>query len=512
MGTTDERDEPGAGLLGRVVAAGPDPGHMLDLALGLLVEGVGAERGVLVLLGEGGAPAETVARNIRDAELNGHDFAYSRRIVEEVARTAAPVLVRDASRDPRFRDAESVAGLAIRSVLAVPVAAGLAVLYLDDRAAAGRFDDASRALAERLTLELAPCLALIRDRVRLERKVAGLQAASPPDGAGRWTIVGDSEPMRRLRRDAERAARWHLPLLIEGESGTGKALVARAVHAASERRDGPFVAESCAAISDELLPSELFGHVRGAFSGAVRDRQGLFESASGGTLLLDQAAAMSPALQAALLRVLEEGEVRPLGAEKKRRVDVRLIVSTNEPLQGLVAAGRLREDLLYRLAVLAVRVPPLRERREDVPALLDHFLRRCAHEVGRGPPVIGDAARELLVAYPWPGNVRQLENEVRRLAALGVRRVLPRHLSDEVLAGARRGAGGVLPVELRRLIDEGKTLDEVLGEQERALIAQALAASGGTVAGAARLLGLERTTLLRRARRHGLRAADGGPE
>ncbi|MCO5166433.1 MAG: sigma-54-dependent Fis family transcriptional regulator [Planctomycetes bacterium] len=509
MGRSEEREPPGAGLLGRVVAAGPDPGHMLDLALGLLVEGVGAERGVLVLLGDGGAAAETVARNIRDAELEGHDFAYSRRIVEEVARTGAPVLVRDASRDPRFRDAESVAGLAIRSVLAVPVV-GLAVLYLDDRAAAGRFDDASRALAERLVDELTPCLALIRDRVRLERTVAGLRAAPASDE--RWTIVGDAEPMRRLRREAERAARWHLPLLIEGESGTGKALVARAVHAASGRRDGPFVAESCAAISDELLPSELFGHVRGAFSGAVRDRQGLFETASGGTLLLDQAAAMSPALQAALLRVLEEGEVRPLGAEKKRRVDVRLIVSTNEPLSALVAAGRFREDLLYRLNVLHLRVPPLRERREDVPALLDHFLRRCAEEVGRPPPVVGDAARELLVAFPWPGNVRQLENEVRRLAALGVRRVLPRHLTDDVLAGARGGAGAALPVELRRLIDAGKTLDEVLGEQERALIAQALAASGGTVAGAARLLGLERTTLLRRARRHGLRAADGGGE
>jgi len=400
-----------------------------------------------------------------------------------------------------------VASLTIRSVLSVPVAGEpesgdpevLAVLYLDDRTEPGRFDADALELAARLTAELRPAFRLVRERADLERDVAGLRSRVEEVALADATreIVGASAPVRALRQMIGRAARTDLPVLIEGESGSGKELIARAIHAASRRAKGPFVAESCAALAEDLLESELFGHVRGAFTGAATARRGIFEAASGGTLLLDEVNSMSPGLQAKLLRVLQEGVVRPVGAEATRRVDVRVIAAANEPLTDGVADGRFRQDLYYRLAVMPIAAPPLRERAEDVPLLVDRFVRDHG---GPSAPIVSDAAMRTLAAYPWPGNVRELENAVRRLLALRVGRVLVRHLPPEVRSHAKDARPGQLPaVELA----EG-SLQEVLAQVERDLIERALRRAKGNVSQAARQLQIERTKLTRRIKALGI--------
>ncbi|MEZ6187836.1 MAG: sigma-54-dependent Fis family transcriptional regulator [Planctomycetota bacterium] len=497
------QDPSGGGVLARVVAGAPDAGHMLDLAVGLLVEATGAERGLLVLLDDALQPTETAARNMRDDELSGPASSYSRRLVHLAAEGGAPIVIRDALVDPRFTEAESVATLALRSVLAIPIAAGgapLAVLYLDDRTQPGRFGEDALELARRLTEELAPALRLARERASLRRDVAGLRSrvAEAEAHAATREIVGESAPIRRLRVEVARAARTALPVLIEGESGSGKALIARAIHAGSARGARAFVAESCAAVVDELLESELFGHVRGAFTGADRDREGIFAQASGGTLFLDEVNSMSPSMQAKLLRVLQEGVVRPVGAESTRRVDVRVIAASNEPLAQCVQDGRFREDLYYRLAVMPLRAPSLRERPDDVPLLLEHALRK--HAEGDALPQVTDAALRALVAHPWPGNVRELENAARRLLALRVPRVLVRHLPPEVRAAAKDARPGQDPTSAASEL----TLPQALERLERDLIARALRRCQGNVSQAARQLGLERTKLTRRIKRLGL--------
>jgi transcriptional regulator with PAS, ATPase and Fis domain len=249
------------------------------------------------------------------------------------------------------------------------------------------------------------------------RVVAGqpveLAQAELPEGP----VVGNSPRFREVLRTLERAARVRSPVLLRGETGTGKEMAARVVHRGSERRQQPFVALNCGAIPEPLAESELFGHVRGAFTGAHRDRQGAFLRADGGTLLLDEVAELPPLIQAKLLRVLETGRVLPVGAEQELPVDVRIVAATHRDLEAMVAAGELREDLYHRLGVITVRLPPLRERPEDIPALLRHFAGRATLELGY-PVELTDAAIAAAMRYEWPGNIRALRNAVLRAGAL----------------------------------------------------------------------------------------------
>jgi DNA-binding NtrC family response regulator len=279
------------------------------------------------------------------------------------------------------------------------------------------------------------------------------------------------------------------PVLITGESGTGKELVARCVHRYGARRDGPFVAENCAAIAENLLEAELFGYVKGAFTGADRDRKGLFEEAHRGTLFLDEIGDMDLSMQRKLLRVLQDGEFRKVGGREPIKVDVRILSATNADLSQALEDGRFREDLYYRLKVMSVRMPPLRERRADIPALVAHFAAAHAAETGRPVPEFADAAMAILMNHSWPGNVRELRNEVLRLAATAERRVGPELL---------RGLGeGVRPPHLPLA---GRTLAEL----EKEAIQQALEAARGKRVEAARLLGLPRRTFYNRLKRYGL--------
>jgi DNA-binding NtrC family response regulator len=308
------------------------------------------------------------------------------------------------------------------------------------------------------------------------------------------TMIFASEPMRRLAVLVGRVAPRDVTVLLGGESGVGKERVAEAIVLASRRADRPFVRFNCAALSPELAEAELFGHARGAFTGAVRARPGLFGEADGGTVLLDEVGELAPSPQAKLLRVLQTGEVRAVGEERARTVDVRVLAATHRDLEALVRAGTFREDLYYRLKVVELRVPPLRERPEDVPVLARHFLERYAERFGVAPLRIPDGLLEALAARPWPGNVRELENAVESLVALS-----PSGALDLSLLGPAAGGEAGPPLPLRRRVEA----------YERGLVVEALRAARGNRSEAARRLGVSRVTLHDKLAKWGLRGGGG---
>jgi Nif-specific regulatory protein len=299
--------------------------------------------------------------------------------------------------------------------------------------------------------------------------------------------------MAEVFRLMESAAAAPIAVLIEGETGTGKELVARAIHAASPRRDRLFVAVNCAALSEGVLESELFGHRRGAFTGAVEDRKGLFEVATGGTLFLDEISETTAGVQAKLLRVLQEGEIRPVGETRPRTVDVRVVVATNRELGDEVKAGRFREDLYYRLRVFPIRVPPLRERTDDIPALARHFLQKLAAQLKRPVLEPTDDALALLARYPFPGNVRELANELER-AMLLAEPGAP--LTDDLLSERVHEAAGNGP--------SSSVLQHRTDAFEREQIEAALARAGGVKTRVAEELGITYRGLLKKMKRLGM--------
>lgn len=306
-------------------------------------------------------------------------------------------------------------------------------------------------------------------------------------------LIGDSLPMREVFRRLKLAADSDVTVLVTGESGTGKELAAAAIHAQSARHDRPFLALNCSAIPDSLLESELFGHVEGSFTGATSDKVGIFEAASGGTLFLDEIGDVSPAIQVKLLRVLQEHEIRRVGESKNRKVDVRLVTATNKDLRKLVADGMIREDFFYRIHVFEIRLPPLRERREDIPLLVDHFIHELCQSKGRSVDGIARDALKLMMDYHWPGNVRQLRNAIEHACV--------------TVAGDRISYLD-LPPELRD--PHGTSLADISNDlsaderAERDRILEALRQTGGNRTKAADLLGTSRVTLWKKIGRYAI--------
>jgi two-component system nitrogen regulation response regulator NtrX len=328
----------------------------------------------------------------------------------------------------------------------------------------------------------------------LEREVRALKAVVEQ----RHEIVGSSPAIRQVIERIERVAPTPARLLITGENGTGKELVARAVHRLSPRSNRAFVEVNCAAIPSELIESELFGHVKGSFTGAFADRVGKFELADGGTLFLDEVGDMSPAAQAKVLRVLQEGIITPIGSARSIRVDVRVIAATNKKLEDEIAVGRFREDLLYRLNVVPIDVPPLRARRDDIPQLVEHFVTQLAAQQGLAPKEVSPGALERLRRHPWPGNVRELRNTVERLLILAngdaiedadVARMVG--LEDE-----EAGLGDVL-------LQVG-TFEQFKQDAERAFLLAKLKAYDWNVSETARRLDMPRSNLYKKIERYGL--------
>ena len=320
--------------------------------------------------------------------------------------------------------------------------------------------------------------------------------AEEPEG-----IVGRTPTMVEVYKTIARVAPGLSTVLILGESGTGKELVARAIHRHSPRHNRPFVAVDCTALTETLLESELFGHVKGSFTGAVYDAPGLFAEADGGTIFLDEIGDITPPLQAKLLRVLQEHQVRPVGGTQWRAIDVRVLAATNRDLASAVGTGGFREDLYYRLKVVTIHLPPLRDRREDIPLLVDHLVRRAAAQCGKPVGAVSDAAVAVLRAYDWPGNVRELSHVLERSVALAQDTVIS---VEDLPSDVRGAAPASMPADL---VGDAPTLEEL----KKRYIRHVLERSSGNISRAAAVLGLERRSLYRMLQRYGI-APRGGAD
>jgi two-component system nitrogen regulation response regulator NtrX len=346
-------------------------------------------------------------------------------------------------------------------------------------------------------LSLEKTVLVIRNALR-QRRLEAENRALRAKVDRTQTMVGESHAMRQLREQVAMAAPTNGRVLIYGENGTGKELVARTIHALSRRRAAAFVEVNCAAIPEELIESELFGHVRGAFTGAVADRRGKFEAADGGTIFLDEIADMTLKTQAKVLRVLQEQTLEPVGGTQRIKLDARVLAATNKDLQAEIRAGRFREDLYFRLNVIPIFVPPLRDRQEDVPVLADHFMAEFAREYGRRAKALEPEARRVLEQYAWPGNVRELRNVIERLMIM-----VPGDVISAIDLGFLDAGGVVRPTEAAP-VTERLTLHEARERFERDLILRTLAEQQGNMSRTAEVLGVERSNLYRKMKTFGI--------
>jgi transcriptional regulator with GAF, ATPase, and Fis domain len=429
----------------------------------------------------------------------------TRSIFKKVVQERAAVLVADA---PTEVGSASLLGAQIRSTLGVPLWKGediLGILQVDNRGSgpAQIFNTADLDLLSLLATNASLAIANARLIQRLNfaeekaRKENTFLKTREEKREGRREIIGVSKPMDELKSKLEKVVNTRVTVLIEGETGVGKELIASAVHYKSTRRDKLFVAQNCAAMPENLLESELFGHKKGSFTGATDDKRGLFELADGGTLFLDEIGEMPLSLQAKLLRALQEGEIRAVGANKPIHVNVRIVTATNRNLKKEVEEKRFREDLYYRLAVFPIRVPALRERREDIPLLAAFFLAKYASEIGKSVSGFSQQTMELLQAYDWPGNVRELENEVQRI----VIQIDPNGFATPDLLSPRiRQVDNVVD----RAAPKKGTLKEMMDQLEKYILIESLREHGNNKTAAARTLGITREGLHKKLRAFGI--------
>jgi transcriptional regulator with GAF, ATPase, and Fis domain len=449
-----------------------DTSRLQDEALNAAFRTLDAERGFIALVDE--STGDLSCQLVRDRSDEGkpEKLGVSRTIVHKALRDGISVLTLDALKDVQFGDARSIQEYEIRSALCVPLFFNekiLGVIYLDNRASAGRFNQDDLVFL----IALSHLTGLALGNATLHRQViqenTRLVSALKP----KFELIGNSEKMMQVFNTLKKAAPTDITILIEGETGTGKELAAKAIHALSSRNEKPFVAVNCAAIPKELIESELFGHEKGAFTGAVSAQEGKFEIADGGTIFLDEIGDMSLETQSKVLRALEEKEIQRVGGHRPLQVDVRVIAATNKDLHKAVEEGRFREDLYYRLNVVTVKMPPLRERKEDILSLAETFI------AGRAK-TISPQARRLLLAYGWPGNIRELKNCIDRAVVLGDGEVIQR----EDLPSYVRTGGTVIPVP-----------PESLEGLEKSHILRVLRSTKWQKSETARILGISRQTL-----------------
>lgn len=486
--------------LARTLIEEREYGELLADLLDATIEGLKADRGFVVVR-EGDPRAATfraaVARNFKSEALSKAEEDVSSSISSAVMEHGRALLVGDALASERFRDNPSVKRLALRSVLCAPLVASneaFALIYLENRDVSNRFTERHRQLLDEICSLAAPRL---RTAVAVEdarKRARELEAAlGESDG-----IVTADDAMASVLATVRQVAPTELPVLIQGETGTGKELVARALYRHSARAHGAYVVLNCAAIPASLIESELFGYVRGAFTGAQRDRIGLIASAHRGTLFLDEVGELPIELQPRLLRVLQSGEFTRLGSVRPETVDVRFLAATNKDLEREVEEGRFRSDLYYRLSAITLKIPPLRERVHDIHLLVDHFVRAYAARYARGAPRLSGECLAALSTYPFPGNVRELESEIARLVAVTPPGALigPEALNDRIrgVSQARgaspQAAAAVPPMSL--------------AEMEKKLILTVLEHTGGNRTRAAEILGISREGLRVKMQRLGI--------
>ena len=447
--------------------------------------------------------------------LEGMRVPVGKSIAGAVVREGRPIRVDDAHSDPRFYvDVDRQTGVATRGLLAAPLRSHhgvLGVIEVVNRRGGRSFTDDDLAFLDALAASVAVAIENARlyeqakaseERLRTQVSVLRRDLAR----RDRFTeMVGTGPGMAEVFRLMECAAASPIRVLIEGETGTGKEIVARAIHRESARADGPFLAVNCAAFQEALLESELFGHRRGAFTDAIQDRRGVFEAAEKGTIFLDEIGDMPIAMQAKLLRVLEQNEVVAIGDTRPRKVDVRVVSATNRNLADEVESGRFREDLYYRLAAYPIRLPPLRARREDIPLLAQGFTKAAGERHRKRIAGIDPIVLDCLVRFEWPGNVRELRNEIERAVALARdgEVIGAAHLSAKLLEAAGSPAEPSRPAASLTATDG--SLLRARAAFEARYIGEVLRQQGGNVSRAAKALGLSRVMLQRKMKAYGLR-------
>ncbi len=559
IGFAQLHDEELRGIWQRMLDAGQNLSALLRAALDGLVAYLGFERAFLILSAgpegrDGPAhaaddeslPLRVLAARARtrrpegdrSEDVSNPEFALNRSAVKRALQSPQAFAIQDCLVQPH-RDGEEVH----RSVLCQPFSAGPdmpAALYLDRGLGGGPID--ARDVA-RMAVYAECCLPILgrgllyqevqnlrarlaspapADAPRMEMGVGSRRPPAAEHGADEAAvdlpaqipsyhgIVGHAEKLRRIFQVIEKVKDSDLNICIFGESGTGKELVARAIHAASQRRDRPFVSENCGTIAENLLESELFGHLKGSFTGADEDRKGLFELASGGTLFLDEISDMSEGMQRKMLRVLQEGVIRPIGSKQTVKVDTRIVCASNKNLNALVQSGAFRVDLYYRVNVVSIEVPPLRDRREDIPLLAAHFCAELGAE-GRAVPRVSQSVLSTLREYPWPGNVRELRNVIHRAAATCSRGTIHRKdvlplLADRHAAGSFSGEGlerTESQIVLR--VPRRESFNEIIGECERVVLFNALKECNWNKSKVVKMLKIPRQSLYNMIAKHDLR-------
>jgi Nif-specific regulatory protein len=487
----------------RLLGSLSDPGEVARRAMEMAVNQFGAERGVLLLAAaDGGDMVPMAEHGAVDAVARRDAVGYSRRVVARVRDSGGSLLITDAPEDPRTRS-DSVVGLRLRSIVCVPMFLGgrvVGAVYLDDSRRPEAFSDADRGVLEGFAHLMALAIERSRGQHEVERvneRLVGENIELRREVALRFqtdAMVAMSAPMQRVMSVLERAAATDATVLMTGEPGTGKSMIARVLHHAGRRRRGPFVTVNCGAFPAALLESELFGILPHVATG-VGGREGVFVRADGGTLFLDEIGEMPPAQQVALLGVLSNREVTPIGGQRPQPVDVRVIAATNQDARRLMEEGRFREDLYYRLSVIHLHVPPLRERKADIPALVMRFVDGFPRAAGVSAPAVSPGFVATAMQYDWPGNVRELENYVHRVIAMNPECALLRPDPPPSEPAARVSAGAA---------PRRRRLHDALSDLEQRMLRDALQRADGNQSRAARELGLTEQTLRRRLAKFGL--------
>jgi len=457
------------GMITRLATTDLDVANLLNLALAMVLDFTSAGRGFIILVDENRNFRHLAARNILDEEIMSPEYETSHTMVREVIRTRKSRFVKDISMDASLRSAKSVIDLGLRSVLCVPIVMEkrtIGVVYLDSTSLEFAFTKADQTFVEAFAGRVAPVIIRALEHEKRNIKMRALEEEIRTRYAY-TNIIGRSKPMRELFRIMDSVTDTDLTVYIYGETGTGKELVAKALHYNSTRNEGPFISINCGAMTESLLESELFGHVKGSFTGADSDKVGLIESADSGTLFLDEIGSMPLEMQVKLLRVIEEREVRKIGAAMPVPVDIRLVCSTNTPLEKLVEQGLFREDLFYRLNVVRVDLPPLRERREDISILARHFLEELSEDLDMPEKIIDPQALSELLSYDYPGNVRELRNILQQAFVMAGQRIEKKHIENLIRREKDEPKAEPVTAVDRELSIEEYTKEFILSHQDR---------------------------------------------
>jgi len=473
--------------MGKKLLAEVEPDKLLATAMDYAISISGAERGIIILFDGTGAIQFQTARNLKKEDIENPEFHISRTIIEKVKTEKQPICFENALEESSLKRSKSVEELQLLSVICLPLKQGnelFGVVYLDNRKFSGIFKPETYSFVNEFTdyISLAAYQSLARNHLlnqknQLEMELRGKYQFE--------SIIGHHPKMVEILKLVAQVANSDATVLIQGESGAGKELIAQALHYNSHRKDKPFIPVNCGAIPEQLLESELFGHVRGAFTGAVADKVGWFDRANAGTIFLDEISDMSPALQVRLLRVLQTGEYSRVGSTEIRHCDVRVLAASSRNLLELIKTGKFREEVYYRLNVIDIHLPPLRERKSDVLLIAHHYLKFFGEKQGKTNMKLSQSAANILSGYDYPGNIRELVNIIQRAVVLSEGDLVDvRHLPRNIFPESLQKDGSGKPSSFRL------AKQRVLEDFERQYIIDCLRASNGNITQAAQIAGM----------------------